>query len=123
MRYNFSQEFVPSQEQDSRYLGIRTANCIRAVAQDLLHALRSGWHRSDLLALHDSLSNHIDSLWLHASEGQIKVQSIAMLRVLRTVMCADIGAGLRQPIVYRERLERDLQQVINTLNHFVIPFY
>jgi hypothetical protein len=102
---------------------MRTANSIRAVAQDLLRALRSGWRRSDLLTLHASLTHHIDTLWLHASEGEIQVQSIAMLRVLRTVMCTDIGTGLRQSIVYREKLERDLSQIINTLNHFILPFY
>jgi hypothetical protein len=123
MRYNFSQEFLPAQEQDSRYLGMRTANSIRAVAQDLLRALRSGWHRSDLISLHATLAHHVDALWMHASEGAIRVQSVAMLRVLRTVMCADIGTGLRQPIVYREKLERDLQQIISTLEHFVLPFY
>ena len=122
MRYNFSQEFIPSQEQDSRYLGMRSANCIHTIAQDLVRALRSGWQRSDLIALHASLSNHIDSLWYNANEGAIRVESIAMLRVMRMVMCADIGIGLRQPVVYHEKLERDLQLIISTLNHFILPF-
>ncbi len=121
MRYNFSKKFPASEEFNTQYQSRQIVDCIHDLALDLMHSLRCGDHRFDLIAHYNKLSKELDALWFKAGNGLVRVDSIAILRAIRKVICADIGASLKQPVISRKRLQTEIALLITAINQFLLP--
>lgn len=121
MKYNLSDEFLSSEEFNRQYYRRQIVKSISDVAHDLMYSLKGGGHRFELLEQHRKLSNALDNLWLQSIDGTIRVDSIAILRAIRKVICADIGTSLRQNFISRKKLQTEISLLITTIDQLLLP--
>ncbi|MDF1540092.1 MAG: hypothetical protein P1Q69_14450 [Candidatus Thorarchaeota archaeon] len=121
MRYNFGDEFFSSEEFSRQSHSRQIVEIIRDVALDLMHSLQVGTHQFDSLAHYTKLSNELDSLWLKACNGIIKVNSIAILRAIHKVFCKDIGTSLGQPFASHRKLQAEISLLVTTIDQLLLP--
>jgi hypothetical protein len=68
-----------------------------------------------------TLEETLERFWHDVQIGSIEVESMALLRAIRIVMCRDLGRQLRQPYLNQIKVLRDIRLLINTVQHIIVP--
>ncbi len=77
--------------------------------------------RVGLLSFHDRLVNDLDDLWAAVRAGHLTVESLPVLKALRTVHCVDLWYLLSSPSPRVEDVLREVRLIRNILTKIVRP--
>ncbi len=77
--------------------------------------------RIQLLSQQKVMSDALDRLWREVEDGNVQVQSIAVLRAARSVSCPEIANKLKGATIDHARVIRDLRLLINTFEYVIKP--
>jgi hypothetical protein len=94
---------------------------LRGIAYHLIDCLQGNVDQPLLYAHYATLEEALERLWDGVMGGYIQIESIAILRMLRTVTCYDLKRHFMQPVLRRDLLIRDLRLFINTVEYVLLP--
>jgi hypothetical protein len=77
--------------------------------------------RVEILTQQKRLENALEKLWKDVEDGNVRVQSIAVLRAAKNVSCKEISNRLKNPNIDHARVVRDLRLLINTFEYVIKP--
>ena len=77
--------------------------------------------RVEILSQQKMMSDALEKLWREVEDGNVRVQSIAVLRAAKKVSCPEIADKLKSPNIDHARVVRDLRLLINTFEYVIKP--
>jgi len=77
--------------------------------------------RVEILSQQKMMSDALEKLWREVEDGNVRVQSIAVLRAAKKVSCPEIANKLKSPNIDHARVVRDLRLLINTFEYVIKP--
>ncbi len=99
----------------------RAIHAICKIATKMIESLSEQNDRSLLLVYQNKLEQNMETLWKAVQEGMIQVESIAMLRVLKSINCVDLRTYLEANDFSNERILKDLTLFKCMMEHTVMP--
>ena len=77
--------------------------------------------RVEILSQQKLMSEALEKLWHDVQEGNVRVQSLAVLRAAKNVSCPEIANKLKSSNIDHARVVRDLRLLINTFEDIIKP--
>lgn len=77
--------------------------------------------RVEILYQQKMMVDALENLWSKVEEGEVRVQSVAVLRAAKNVSCPEIANRLKSPNIDHARVVRDLRLLINTFEYIIKP--
>jgi hypothetical protein len=77
--------------------------------------------RVEILSQQKMMSDALEKLWREVQDGNVRVQSIAVLRAAKNVSCPEIANRLKSSNIDHARVVRDLRLLINTFEYIIKP--
>ena len=77
--------------------------------------------RVEILSQQKLMSEALEKLWHDVQEGNVRVQSLAVLRAAKNVSCPEIANKLKSSNIDHARVVRDLRLLINTFEYIIKP--
>lgn len=80
-----------------------------------------GVDRDLLLSRAGDLGNCVEALWSNVEQGNVNVQSVAVLRALRDISCRDLRCELKEPSLKHGRILQQLRLLTNVMDYVIVP--
>lgn len=77
--------------------------------------------RLNLMRHQQILANSLETLWRDVQSGRVRVDSIALLRVLREIARFELSEQLQAPILQRIRISKNLRVYENMIKQLIRP--
>ncbi|MHA1936439.1 MAG: hypothetical protein ACW97A_14290 [Candidatus Thorarchaeota archaeon] len=106
---------------NSDYARRQALSNITGIALHLVDCIQSNIRRNVVILHFSTLEETLERFWHDVQIGSIEVESMALLRAIRIVMCRDLGRQLRQPYLNQIKVLRDIRLLINTVQHIIVP--
>ena len=87
----------------------------------LLQDASNNVDRVEILSQQKMMADALEKLWRDVEDGNVRVQSIAVLRAAKNVSCPEIANRLKSPNIDHARVVRDLRLLINTFEYVIKP--
>ncbi|MHA2360803.1 MAG: hypothetical protein ACXAB6_02580 [Candidatus Thorarchaeota archaeon] len=106
---------------NSEYARRQVLSNITGIALDIIECIQNKIRRNVIVLHFSTLEETVERFWHDVQIGAIEVESMALLRAIRTIMCRDLGRQLRQPYFNQNKVLREIRLLINTVQHIIVP--
>lgn len=119
------QRYSSSKSEDREHSGAKPStrflNEAKYMTGLLLQDASSQLDRVEILSQQKMMSDALEALWQEVEDGNVRVQSIAVLRAAKNVSCLEIEKRLKSSNIDHAKVLRDLRLLINTFEYIIRP--
>ncbi len=111
-------------ERDERLeysTSIGIIDSLQKTAYQLIDDLRGNRDTVILESLARRFTAGLDNFWNTVQSGKIRIESIALLRVIKNITCRDLPEKMSAPNLDKKKVARDLGLFVNQLNFVLKP--
>ncbi len=112
---------VEPHTESSTTANIGIVSNLQKIAHQLIDDLKQNTDSAILKIEALKFTDSLESLWETVQSGKVKVESIALLRVIRNITCRDLHDRVIAPSLDKSKMASDLGLFVNQLNFVLKP--